>query len=91
LKPRDLHEVPGGIKELKSFVSIVGRPPPLACGSVIVEVRDAKRPNIAQNSDILTGAFPEEGSQGPEVVEVEGFANIEVDWCTRSVLRGSQV
>jgi len=49
------------------------------------------RENIAQNSDILTRAFPEEGSQGPEVVEVEGLANIEVDWCSRSVLRGNQV
>jgi hypothetical protein len=58
---------------------------------VIVEVRDAERPNIAQNSDVLTGAFPEEGSHGAEVVEVEGFANVEVDWCSCSVLRGSWV
>jgi hypothetical protein len=79
LKPRDLHEVLGGIKELKSFVGIIGRPPPPVCSSVIVEVRDTKGPNIAQNSDVLTGAFPEEGSHGAEVVEVEGFANVEVD------------
>jgi hypothetical protein len=83
--------VPGGIEELKSFVGIIGRPPPPACSSVIVEVRDTERPNIAQNSNILTGTFPEKGSQGPEVIEVEGFANIEVDWCSRSVLCGSQV
>jgi hypothetical protein len=43
------------------------------------------------NSDVLTGAFPEEGSHGAEVVEVEGFANVEVDWCSCSVLRGSWV
>jgi hypothetical protein len=70
LKPRDLHEVPGGIDELKSFVGVTGRPPLPVCSSVIVEVRDAEKPNTAQNSDVLTGAFPEEGSQGPEVVEV---------------------
>jgi hypothetical protein len=75
-----------GIEELKSFVGIVGRPPPLVCGSVIVEVRDAEKPNLAQKGDVSAGAFPEEGSQGPEVVEVEGFANIDVDWwCSCSV------
>jgi hypothetical protein len=79
LKPRDLHKVPGGIEELKSFVCIVGRPPPPVCGSVIVEVRDAEKPNFVQKSDVLTRALPEEGSQGPEVVEVEDFANIKVD------------
>jgi hypothetical protein len=67
------------MEELKSFIGIVGRPPPPVCGSVIVNVRDAERPNITQNSNVLTGAFPEEGSQGPEVVKVEGIANIEVD------------
>jgi len=60
-----LHEVPGGIEELKSFVGII-RPPPPVCSSVIVEVRDAEGPNIAQNSDVLTGAFPEEGSHGAD-------------------------
>lgn len=81
--------MPGGIEELKSFVGIIGRPPPPVCSSVIVEVRDAERLNIAQNGDVLTGAFAEEGSQGPEVVEGEGFANVDVDWCSCSVLRGS--
>jgi hypothetical protein len=38
LKPRDLHQVPRGIEELKSIVGIVGRPPPPVCGSVIVSV-----------------------------------------------------
>jgi len=89
LKPRDLHQVPRGIEELKSFVGIVGRPPPPVCSSVIVEVRDAKEPNLAQKSDVLTGALPEEGSRGPEVVEVEGFANINVDWCSCFVFRGN--
>lgn len=83
--------MPGGIEELKSFVGIIGRPPPPVCSSVIVEVRDAERPNIAQNSDVLTGAFLEEGSQGLEVVEGEDFANVEVDWCLCSMLRGSWV
>jgi hypothetical protein len=69
----------GGIEELKSFVGIVGRPPPLVYGSVIVNVGDAKKPNFVQKSDILTRALLEEGSQGPEVVEVEGFAKIKVD------------
>lgn len=82
VEARDLHKVPGGIEELKSFVRIVGRPPPPVCGSVIVEVRDAEKPNFVQKSDVLTRALPEEGSQGPEVVEVEDFANIEVDWCS---------
>ena len=63
MKPRDSHEVPGGIEELKSCVGIIGRPPPLVCSSVVVEVRDAEKSNIAQNSDVLTGTFPEEGSQ----------------------------
>jgi hypothetical protein len=38
MKPSDLHEVPGGIEELKSFVGIVGRPLPRVCGSVIVKI-----------------------------------------------------
>jgi hypothetical protein len=46
LKPGDLHEVLGGIEELKSFVGIVGRPPPPVCGSVIVNVGDAEKPNF---------------------------------------------
>jgi hypothetical protein len=79
LKPGDLHEVPGGIEELKSFVGIVGRPPPLVYSSVIVNVRDTKKPNFIQKSNVLTGALLEEGSQGPEVVKVEGFAKIKVD------------
>jgi hypothetical protein len=79
LKPGDLHEVLVGIEELKSFVGIVGRPPPPVCGSVMVNVGDAEKPNFVQKSDVLTGALLEEGSQGPEVVEVEGFAKIEVD------------
>jgi hypothetical protein len=71
--------VPGSIEELKSFISIVGRPPPLVRGSVIVNVRDTKKPNFVQKSYVLTGALLEEGSQDPEVVKVEGFAKIEVD------------
>jgi hypothetical protein len=54
--------MPGGIDELKSFVGVIGRPPPPVCSSVIVEVRDAERPNIAQKSDVSTGAILEEGS-----------------------------
>ena len=65
---------------LYSGVGIVGRPPPPVCGSVIVNVGDAEKPNFVQKSDVLTGALLEEGGQGPEVVEVEGFAKIEVGW-----------
>ena len=79
------------MEELKSYVGIVGRPPPPVCGSVIVNVGDAEKPNFVQKSDVLTGALLEEGSQGPEVVEVEGFAKIEVDWGGCSVFRGSWV
>jgi hypothetical protein len=57
----------------------------------MVNVGDAEKPNFVQKSDVLTGAFLEEGSQGPEVVEVEGFAKIEVDWGGCSVFRGSWV
>jgi len=38
MKPSDLHEVLRSIEELKSFVGIVGRPPPRVCGSVIVKI-----------------------------------------------------
>ena len=38
LKPRDLYKVPGGVEEFKSFVGIIGCPPPPLCSSVIVEV-----------------------------------------------------
>jgi hypothetical protein len=79
MKPRDLYKVPGGIEKLKSFVGIVGRPPPWVCGSVIVKIWDAEKPNFGQKSAVPTRAFPEEGSQGLEVIEVEGFANIEMD------------
>jgi hypothetical protein len=57
----------------------------------MVNVGDADKPNFVQKSDVLTGAILEEGSQGPEVVEVEGFAKIEVDWGGCSVFRGSWV
>jgi hypothetical protein len=50
LKPTDLHEVPGGMEELKSFVGIVGRPPPPVCGGVIVNVGDAEKPNFVQKT-----------------------------------------
>jgi hypothetical protein len=79
LKLRDLHEVPGGMKDLKSFVGIFGRPLPPGCGSVIVNVGDAEKSNFVQKSDVLTGALLGKGSQGPEVVKVEGFAKIKVD------------
>jgi hypothetical protein len=91
MKPRDSHEVPGAIEELKSFVGIVGRPLPRVCGSVIVKIWDAEKPNFVQESGVPARAFPEEGSQGPEVIEVEGFANIEMDWCSCFVFRGSWV
>ena len=45
MKLRDLYKVLGGMKELKGFIGIVGRPQ-LVCGSVIVNVRDAKNPNF---------------------------------------------
>jgi hypothetical protein len=57
-----LHEVPGGVEELESFVGIVGRPPPPVCGSVIVKVGDAEKSNSAQKSDVLTRALLDEGS-----------------------------
>jgi hypothetical protein len=89
LKPGDLYKVPGGIEELKSFVGIVGRPPPPVCSSVIVNIGDAEKPNFVQKSNVLTRALLEEGSQGPEVIEVESFAKIEVDWGGCSVFCGS--
>ena len=58
---------------------------------MIVNVRDAEKPNIAQKSDVLTEALLEEGGQGPEVVKVEGFAKIEVDWSGCSVFHGCWV
>jgi hypothetical protein len=76
------------MEELESFVGIVGRPPPPVCGSVMVNVGDAEKPSFAQQSDVLTWALLEEGSQGPEVVKVEGFAKIEVDCSGCSVFRG---
>jgi hypothetical protein len=36
LKPRDLYEVLGGIEELKSFIGIIGRPPPPVYSSIII-------------------------------------------------------
>ena len=71
--------MPGGIEKLKSFLGIIGYPPPPVYSSVIIKVRDTKRPNITQDSNILTGAFAEEGSQGLEVIKEESFANIKVD------------
>jgi hypothetical protein len=50
LKPKDLYEVLGSIEELKSFVGIVGRPPPPVCGGVIVNVGDAEKPNFVQKT-----------------------------------------
>jgi hypothetical protein len=38
------------MEELKSFVGIVGRPPPPVCGSVIVNVGDAEKPNFVDLS-----------------------------------------
>jgi hypothetical protein len=76
------------MEELKSFVGIVGRPPPPVCGSVIVNIGGTEKPNFMQKSDVLTGALLEEGGQGLEVVKVEGFAKIEVDWGGYSVFRG---
>jgi hypothetical protein len=52
----------GGIEELKSFVGIIGRPPPLVYSSVIVNVGDTEKPNFVQKSDVLTRALLEEGS-----------------------------
>jgi hypothetical protein len=46
LKLGDLYKVLGGIKELKSFVGIVGYLLPLVYSSVIVNIRDAKKPNF---------------------------------------------
>jgi hypothetical protein len=58
-----------------------------------ISVRQKLQDSILKRSQWITstGAFPEEGSQGLEVVEGEGFANVEVDWCSCSVLRGRWV
>lgn len=48
LNPRNLHEVPGGIKELESFKCILGRPPPPDSRSLMIEVFYTNKSNSAQ-------------------------------------------
>jgi hypothetical protein len=38
MKLSDLYKVLKGIKELKSFVNIIGRPPPRVYNSVIIKI-----------------------------------------------------
>jgi len=77
----------GGIEELKSLVGIIGRPLPLVCNNVITNVRNAKKPNFVQKSDILIEAFLEESSQSPEVIKVKDFAKIKINQSNYFIFR----
>jgi hypothetical protein len=54
MRPRDSHEVPGAIEELKSFVGIVGRPLPRVCGSVInlFAFRSVTKERLGRNCNV---------------------------------------
>ncbi len=51
MNSRDLHKVPGGMEELKSFVGLVGRRLLPVCSTVIVNVGDAEKPDFVQKTD----------------------------------------
>jgi hypothetical protein len=77
------------VKVLKSFVGIVGSPPPPACGSMVVKIGYTEEPNVVQSGSISTRTVFEKGCQGSQVAELEGFANTEFDRRSRSALRRS--